>query len=161
MDVFICWYIWAICEFARGLQSSQGLLFSICQSFTKVHCSGNGWFTFISEFTFMLVGEGELLWDMMRRRTNFFFLGVSSTLQSLPLTITLDSLRCHDNIQSGDWSMGACIFRSLCSYSVSDWLKVFCRLETANTEWFHCGDKITFTFQLGNVLSSLSQRVFL
>ena len=61
------------------------------------------------------------------QRNKFFFLRSASYLtKALTLNISLLTvLRCHGNIQSGDWNIVACFFRSLCSYSVSDWLKRF------------------------------------
>ena len=63
----------------------------------------------------------------MHKGTKFIFLRSAFYLtRALTLNISLLTvLRCHGNIQSGDWNIVACFFRSLCSYSVSDWLKRF------------------------------------
>ena len=164
MDVFICWYIWAICEFARGLQSSQGRLFSMCQSFTKVHCSGNCWFTFMSEFTFMSVGEGELLWDMMHKGTNFFFPSKcllpheSAYLEYITLdSSTLSRQHTERRLEHSSVFFQKPLFLQrlwLAQEIFTGWKR-----QTVNDK-FRCGDKIIFTFLLGSVLSRLSQGSF-
>ena len=64
IDSFICLYMWLICELARVLQSSEGLLLSMCHSLTNVHCSGKGWFVCKSELTFAFGWDGVLFPDM-------------------------------------------------------------------------------------------------
>ena len=64
----------------------------------------------------------------MHKGTKFFFPSKCLVPYTRALTLNislLTVLRCHGNIQSGDWSIVACFFRSLCSYSVSDWLERF------------------------------------
>lgn len=56
--------MWLICELARVLQSSEGLLLSMCHSLTNVHCSGKGWLVCKSELTFTFGWDGVLFPDM-------------------------------------------------------------------------------------------------
>lgn len=121
-DAFICWYMCVICELARGLQSSKGLLFSTCHSLTNVHCSGKGWFVWMSEVALMFGGEGVLFSDivLLVDSRRWAFLSSQCSRHCVLLLLTLSG--CHDDGQSRDW---IAVMWLLCSKLVSNWLKCF------------------------------------
>lgn len=154
IDVFICSYMWAICVFARDRQPSKGLLFSMCHSFTKVHCSGGGLFTWINVLTLMLAWEGELFVDdisLTRSKWSVFpFPAFTQASLLWHHYVNFDTFRLSRQRAARGLERGfileddAFVLRALLIG------QQFVRLETANNAWltFHCGDEITFALLL-------------